>query len=93
MCGSVFYGLHEPEEAVGLVLRSQLMHGLTDYIKRHGLTRSQAAMRMGESEARIEHLERGQISKLPADSLLRMTARAGLTLRVELSDSDAVTPS
>lgn len=86
--GSVFHALFEPEQAADLIARSSLMNGLTDYIDRHGLTQTEAAERMGTSQPRISLLKRGQINEFTADSLLRMAARAGLTVSIALSEPE-----
>ncbi len=75
--GNVFSDLGFPEaEAENLLLRSQLMSEIRDITQ--GLTRAQAAKRLGISQPRVNDLLRGKIDKFSLDALVIMLNKAGM---------------
>ena len=82
--GNVFLDLgFGPEEAETLQLRSRLVIEIGRYIEAEGLTQTEAAERLGVSQARVSDLVRGKLRQFTIDALVTMLARVGR--RVEVS--------
>ena len=73
-----------PHEAEILQLRSDLMGRLRLWIDSEGLTQSEAAERLGITQARVSDLVRGKWKKFSLDMLLTLAAKAGMRVRLEL---------
>jgi predicted XRE-type DNA-binding protein len=71
-----------PEAAENMKVRSSLMMALKAHIERVGWTQAQAAKQFHVTQPRISDLLRGKIAVFSVDSLINMTANAGM--RVEL---------
>ena len=71
-----------PEEAQNLHLRSELMTRVEQFVKRSGVTQTEAARALGITQPRLNDLLRGKIDKFSLDALVNMLGRAGM--RVEL---------
>lgn len=71
-----------PEAAENMKVRSSLMMALKAHIERAGWTQAQAAKQFHVTQPRISDLLRGKIAVFSVDSLINMTANAGM--RVEL---------
>lgn len=71
-----------PEAAENMKVRSSLMMALKGHIERAGWTQAQAAKQFHVTQPRISDLLRGKIAVFSVDSLINMTASAGM--RVEL---------
>jgi len=85
---SVWDAIEEsPEAAENMKVRSGLMMALKGHIERAGWTQAQAAAHFHVTQPRISDLLRGKISVFSVDSLINMTAQAGM--RVELRILDA----
>ena len=81
--GNVFLDIgFSPEEAQNLHLRSELMTRLEQFVKRSGVTQTEAARALGITQPRLNDLLRGKIDKFSLDALVNMLGRAGM--RVEL---------
>lgn len=76
-----------PEAAENMKVRAGLMMALKSHIERAGWTQAQAATHFHVTQPRISDLLRGKISVFSVDSLINMTAQAGM--RVELRILDA----
>ena len=77
--GSVFDYLElEPGEAEQLKIKAALFDTIIDYMKKNNLTQQQTADVMGVQRSRIGDICRGKITGFSIDSLVAMTARAGL---------------
>ena len=76
-----------PEAAENMKVRSSLMMALKAHIERAGWTQAQAAKQFHVTQPRISDLLRGKIAVFSVDSLINMTANAGM--RVELRVLDA----
>ncbi|MCL4748406.1 MAG: XRE family transcriptional regulator, partial [Burkholderiaceae bacterium] len=66
---------------------SVLMTALKDHIERNDLRQAQAAELFGVTQPRVSDLVRGKIDLFTIDSLINMTAAAGI--RVELRVREA----
>lgn len=75
------------ELARNMKLRSVLMTALKDHIERNDLRQAQAAELFGVTQPRVSDLVRGKIDLFTIDSLINMTAAAGI--RVELRVREA----
>lgn len=77
--GSVFDDLElEPGEAEQLKIKAALFDTIIGYMKKNNLTQQQTADVMGVQRSRIGDICRGKITGFSIDSLVAMTARAGL---------------
>jgi len=84
--GNVFLDLgFEPDEAVVLQMRAELMGDLRIYIEKNRLTQSDAAERLGIAQSRVSDLVRGKWEKFSLEMLITLEARLGRTVRVELA--------
>lgn len=76
--GNVFSDLgFEPEEALNLKLRSDLMIEISKLIEERGLTQTAAAEILRVTQPRISDLVRGKIDRFSVDSLIEMLGHAG----------------
>ena len=76
--GNVFTDLgFEPEEALNLKLRSDLMIEISKLIEERGLTQTAAAELLKVTQPRISDLVRGKIDRFSVDSLIEMLGHAG----------------
>ena len=81
--GNIFSDLgFPPDEAANLKMRSQLMIGIEMFYRRSGLTRAQAAKRLGISQPRLNALLKGRIGDFNLDALVNAANRAGLEVRL-----------
>lgn len=71
-----------PEASLNMKVRASLMMALKSHIARAGWTQAQAAKEFHVTQPRISDLLRGKIAVFSVDTLINMTAHAGL--RVEL---------
>jgi len=83
--GNVFLDLgFSKEEAANLLIRSRLMIEVKLLIERENLTQSKAAKLFGVTQPRISDLKRGKIDVFSVDMLIKMLARAGLSVNVRV---------
>lgn len=81
--GNVFLDIgFSPEEAQNLQLRSELMSRIERFVKRGGMTQTEAARALGVTQPRLNDLLRGKIDKFSLDALVNMLGHAGM--RVEM---------
>ena len=73
-----------PHEAEILQMRADLMNRLVLWIQDKGLTQTEAAEKLGVTQARISDLVRGHWKKFSLDMLLTLAARAELKFKIEL---------
>jgi len=80
---NIFSDLGFPaDEAANLKMRSELMIGIEMFYRRSGLTRVQAAKRLGISQPRLNALLKGRIGEFSLDALVNIANRAGLNVRL-----------
>jgi predicted XRE-type DNA-binding protein len=83
--GNVFLDLgFSKEEAANLLVRSRLMVEVKCHIEREKLTQAKAAKLFGVTQPRISDLKRGKIDVFSVDMLIKMLARAGLSVNVRV---------
>ena len=75
----------DPAEAAVLEMRANLMSDLRLYIEKEGLTQIEAAKRLGIAQSRVSDLVRGKWDKFSLEMLIKLEARIGRTVRVELA--------
>lgn len=76
-----------PEEAENMKVRSSLMIALKTHITRAGLTQVEAAKKFGVTQPRISDLLRGKIGVFSVDTLINMTAAAGMHVELRVLES------
>jgi predicted XRE-type DNA-binding protein len=74
-----------PAEAAHMRLRSDLMIAVQEAVAAWGVTQAEAAKRLSVTQPRLNDLVRGRIDKFSLDALVDLAARAGLTLRMEIT--------
>ena len=83
---SVWDALEEsPAEAAHMRLRSDLMIAVQEAVTAWGVTQAEAAKRLSVTQPRLNDLVRGRVDKFSLDALVDLAARAGLTLRMEIT--------
>ena len=83
--GNVFLDLgFEPEEALILSMRSQLIGELRSLIEQKNWTQMRAARELGVTQSRVSDLTRGKWEKFSLDMLLILATRAGLRPEIRL---------
>ncbi|MCB1055438.1 MAG: XRE family transcriptional regulator [Acidobacteria bacterium] len=76
--GNVFTDLgFEPEAALNLKLRADLMIEISKLIEARGLTQTAAAELLKVTQPRVSDLVRGKIDRFSVDSLIEMLGHAG----------------
>jgi predicted XRE-type DNA-binding protein len=84
--GNVFTDLgFEPEEAVKLKIKSQLMMELSVWIKEQQLTQEDAAELLGVSRPRVSDVMTGKIDKFTIDALVDLLQRTGKHVTVNVA--------
>jgi len=84
----VFDALAEtPAEAANMKARADLMAALTDRVRSWNLPQEAAAARLAITRPRLNDLLRGKLSKFSLDALVNLTAAAGLTLELTVTDA------
>ena len=68
----------DPGKAEQLKIKAALFDAIIVYIKENDLTQEQTAEIMGVQRSRIGDVCRGKMSRFSIDTLVSMTARAGL---------------
>ena len=77
--GNVFLDVgFSPDEAQNLVLRSELMTRVERFVKRGGMTQTEAARALGVTQPRLNDLLRGKIDRFSIDALVNMLGHAGM---------------
>jgi predicted XRE-type DNA-binding protein len=83
---SVWDALEEsPAEAAHMRLRSDLMIAVQEAVAAWGVSQAEAAKRLSVTQPRLNDLLRGHIDKFSLDALVDLAARAGFTLRMEIT--------
>ena len=74
----------DPEEALNLKVRADLMLDLRAYIQEAGWTQKEAAMFLGETQPRISNLMNGEISRFSIDKLSNLLGKIGMEVKIEV---------
>ena len=84
--GNVFrdLGSREPE-ARNLVLRSEIMIRIEEFVERSGMTQARAAARLGLTQPRLNALLKGKIDQFSLDALVNVATRAGLQVDLQVT--------
>lgn len=83
--GNVFADIgFPPDEAQNLQLRSDLMTRIERFVKRSGMTQTEAAHALGLTQPRLNDLLRGKIDKFSLDALVNMLGHAGMRLELRV---------
>jgi predicted XRE-type DNA-binding protein len=83
---NVFRDLGFPEEqARNLLLRSQIMICIEQFVERSGLTQARAAARLGLTQPRLNALLKGKIDQFSLDALVNTATRAGLHVELHVT--------
>ena len=82
---SVWDALEEtPEAAAHMRLRSELAIVVRAAAGGRGLTRAEAARRLGVARPRLDDLLRGRVGRFSLDAPVGLAERAGLSVRLEV---------
>ena len=76
----------EPDEAVNLKIRADLILDLQKYIKKQQWTQQEAAAFFNETQPRISNLMNGDLERFSIDKLVQMIVKAGMQIKVEVMD-------
>ena len=84
--GNVFSDLgFEPEEALNLRVRSDLIIEISKLIEERDLTQTAAATLLKVTQPRISDLVRGKIDRFSVDSLIEMLGHAGADISFKVT--------
>jgi predicted XRE-type DNA-binding protein len=84
----VFDALAEtPAEAANMKARADLIAALAEQVKSWNLPQEAAAARLAITRPRLNDLLRGKLGKFSLDALVNLTAAAGLTLEIRVSEA------
>lgn len=87
--GNVFTDLgFEPEQALNLKVRADLMIEISKMIDEQGLTQTAAAKLLKVTQPRISDLVRGKIDRFSVDSLIEMLGHAGASVSFKVMARD-----
>ena len=82
---NVFRDLGFPErEAQNLILRSELLLWIEDFVKKSELTQSAAAKRLHLTQPRLNALLKGKIELFSLDALVNIATYAGLQVELKI---------
>lgn len=76
-----------PAEAANLKARAELLSALRARVASWGVSQNAAAARLGVTRPRLSDLMRGKLGKFSLDALVNLTAAAGLTLEIRISEA------
>jgi predicted XRE-type DNA-binding protein len=79
----------DPEEALNLKIRADLMLNIRRFIKDQRWTQKKAALFFRETQPRISDLMNGDIERFSIDKLVQMLSRTGMNVRVEVDKKAA----
>ena len=82
---SVFYDLYPEDQAAEMEMRSLLLIALQRWLADSDMTQSEAAKKLGITQARVSDIKRGKISQFSLDLLVRLAARAGLHPKLKIA--------
>lgn len=68
-----------------LQMRAKLMNDLRGFIKSSGITKTEAAQRLGIAQSRVSDLMRGKWDKFSLEMLFALEARAGRKVNLDLA--------
>jgi len=74
-----------PEEAAHLLIRSDLMIQIKDYIKKHNLKQKDVAERAGIAQPDVSAIISGKVQKFTIDKLITILIRLGYELDLKAS--------
>jgi predicted XRE-type DNA-binding protein len=74
-----------PAGSENMKLRSSLMMAIGEAVSGWRVTQTEAAMRLGVTQPRLNDLLRGRIGKFSLDALVALAARAGLAVHLEIT--------
>lgn len=81
----VFHDLFDADEAAELTMRAEVLRGLQAWLTDSALTQTEAAAKLGITQARVSDIKRGKIEAFSLDLLVRLAARAGLRPQLRLA--------
>ena len=72
-------------EAHNLLLRSELMTRIEQFVKRGGLTQKDSVLALGVTQPRLNDLLKGRIDKFSLDALVNMLGHAKLRVEIRVN--------
>jgi predicted XRE-type DNA-binding protein len=73
------------DEARNLLMRSQLMVSIGEFVKRSGLTQTAVAKQLKLTQPRLNALLRGKIDQFSLDALVNAATLAGLRVEMKIA--------
>lgn len=71
-------------EAQNLLLRADLMIAIGRYVRKSGLSQTEAAKKLGITQPRLSDLFRHRIERFSLDALVLLAAKTGLSVRMSV---------
>ncbi|MGE3712733.1 MAG: helix-turn-helix domain-containing protein [Hyphomicrobiaceae bacterium] len=78
MAKSILHDLFPAEEAAELEMRAKLLSGVSKWLRKSGLTQTEAAEYLGITQALVSEIKNGKIGRFSLSRLVRLAQRAGL---------------
>ncbi len=72
------------DKAQNLLLRTDLMIAIERYIRKSGLSQTEAAKKLSITQPRLSDLFRHRIERFSLDALVILAAKAGLSVRMSV---------
>lgn len=72
------------DEAQNLLLRTDLVIAIERYIRKSGLSQTEAAKKLGITQPRLSDLFRHRIERFSLDALVVLASKAGLSVRMSV---------
>lgn len=80
---NIFRDLGFPnDESQNLLLRTDLMIKIEQYVKKNRLAKSEVPAMLGITQLQLNDLLKGRIEKFSLDALVNMLARAGMQVKM-----------
>lgn len=70
------------EEAQNLLLRADMMIAIERFVRKAGLSQTEAAKMLGITQPRLSDLFRHRIERFSLDALVNLATKAGLSVRL-----------
>ena len=76
-----------PAAAANMRARSEIMIALRTKIESWNVSQTEAALRLGVTQPRLNDLLRGRLNKFSLDALVILLQSAGMAIRLEIEDA------
>ena len=79
--------LDDPAEIASLQMRADLMASIRRRVGDWGVIQTEAAVRLGISQPRLNDVLRGRVERFSVDALLKIATKAGIGVGLKIQDA------